>query len=55
MDKFEKVKADLAKATMEDPNVIFTTIDFPTKALIKYLDFIDQWEKESGNSRLVFK
>ncbi len=55
MDKFEKVKEDLAKAAMEDPNTIFIEIDFPTKALTKYLDFIEQWERDSAKSQLVIK
>jgi len=55
MDRFEKVKADLEKATMEDPDAIFVTIDFPTKALTKYLDSVDKFEEESKNSKLVFK
>jgi hypothetical protein len=56
MDRFEKDKADLDKAMMEDPNTIVVEMDFPVaKALIKYLDFIDQWEKNSAKSQLVIR
>jgi len=56
MDRFEKVKADLDKAMMEDPNTIVVEMDFPiAKSLTRYLNFIDQWEKESERSQLVIK
>lgn len=56
MDKFEKVKADLDKAMMEDPNTIVVEMDFPNaKALTEYLEFIDQWERDSAKSQLVIK
>jgi hypothetical protein len=56
MDKFEKVKKDLDKAMMEDPNTIVVEMDFPiAEALTKYLEFIDQWEKDSAKSQLVIK
>ena len=56
MNKFEKVKEELNKAADEDPNTIFTEMDFPiSKALVKYLDFIKQWERDSAKSQLVIK
>jgi len=56
MDKFEKVKADLDKAMMEDPNTIVVEMDFPiADALTEYLEFIDQWERNSAKSQLVIK
>jgi hypothetical protein len=56
VDRFEKVKEELNKAADEDPNTIFVEMDFPiAKALTKYLEFIDKWERDSAKSQLVIK
>jgi hypothetical protein len=56
MNKFEKVKEDLDKAMMADPNTVVIEMDFPiAKALTEYLEFIDQWERDSAKSQLVIK